>query len=190
MTHWYTADLHFGHENVIRFCKRPFSTAAEMDATIIANLCELVGPEDDLWILGDFAWGKRSNDAEWLQGIFEQLPGRRRHLIIGNHDLEATQALPWDSVRHLKELRDGPQNQLHTLCHYPMITWNHARRHALQMFGHVHENWKGSRNSVNVGVDVWNFKPVRFEDVERRARELPVNAHWGDVEPRTRPESM
>lgn len=185
MTHWYTADLHFGHENIIRFCKRPFSTAAKMDAKIIANLWECVGPEDDLWILGDFAWGKKSNDTEWLQDIFGQLPGQRRHLIIGNHDLEATQALPWDSVQHLKELRDGPQNQLHTLCHYPMVTWNHARRNALQMFGHVHDNWKGSRNSVNVGVDVWKFRPVRFEDVERRAQKLPVNKHWGEVEPQS-----
>lgn len=23
MTNWYTADTHFGHENVIRFCKSP-----------------------------------------------------------------------------------------------------------------------------------------------------------------------
>lgn len=53
------------------------------------------------------------------------------------------------------------------------------------MFGHVHENWKGSRNSVNVGVDVWDFKPVRFEDVERRAKKLLVNKHWDDVEPRS-----
>lgn len=26
-----------------------------------------------------------------------------------------------------------------TLCHYPMTTWNHARREALQLYGHVHK---------------------------------------------------
>ncbi|SMX36742.1 hypothetical protein OCA8868_01079 [Octadecabacter ascidiaceicola] len=63
-----------------------------------------------------------------------------------------------------------------------MITWNHARRDALQLFAHVHNNWKGSSNSVNVGIDVWDFMPVRFEDIARRARSMPVNKHWADVE--------
>jgi hypothetical protein len=35
---------------------------------------------------------------------------------------------------------------------------------------------------VNVGVDVWDFMPVRFEDFARRAKSLPVNKHWQDVE--------
>ena len=98
------------------------------------------------------------------------------------HATPTTLALPWTSVTHLAEVRDGPQKQAHTLCHYPMITWNHARRDALQIFGHVHNNWKGSRNSVNAGVDVWDFMPVRFEDIARRAKTLPVNKHWQDVE--------
>jgi calcineurin-like phosphoesterase family protein len=63
-----------------------------------------------------------------------------------------------------------------------MITWNHARRQALHMFGHVHNNWAGSRNAVNVGVDQWDFTPVRFEDIARRAKKLPQNKHWIDVE--------
>ena len=34
---YFTADTRFGHENVIRFCSRPFSCAAEIDETLIAN---------------------------------------------------------------------------------------------------------------------------------------------------------
>lgn len=48
--------------------------------------------------------------------------------------------------------------------------------------GHVHGRWRGSRNAVNVGVDVWDFRPVRIADIQRRARKLPVNRHWADVE--------
>ncbi len=149
MTNWYTADTHFGHENVIALCGRPFRNAGE---------------------------------PSYLEAIFGQLPGARKHLVIGNHDLEPTLALPWDSISHLAEVKDGSGNQVHTLCHYPMITWNRARRGALQIFGHVHNNWKGSRNSVNAGVDVWEFMPVRFEEIARRAKTLPVNKHWADVE--------
>ena len=50
MTHWYTADTHFGHENVIALCGRPFRNAGHMDTVLIENLWSKVRPEDDLWI--------------------------------------------------------------------------------------------------------------------------------------------
>lgn len=184
MTNWYTADTHFGHENVIRFCDRPFKSSAHMDGIILENMWKLVKPEDDLWIIGDFAFGAPAKDPAYLQQIFDQLPGARKHLIVGNHDSDLTKSLDWSSVSPMAEVPDGPKNQRNTLCHYPMITWNHARREALQLFGHVHNNWRGSRNSINVGVDVWDFMPVTYDDVARRARKLPDNKHWSDVEHR------
>ncbi len=81
------------------------------------------------------------------------------------------------------EVRDDPERLPNTLCHYPMVTWNHSKRGALQLFGHVHHNWKGTRNSVNVSVDVFDYKPVRFEDIQFLAKTLPVNMHWPDAEP-------
>ncbi|WP_102227272.1 metallophosphoesterase, partial [Acidimangrovimonas sediminis] len=140
------------------------------------NFRACVGDDDDLWILGDFAFGKAEDQ---LSGWFHQLPGRK-HLIIGNHDDEAIISLPWASVADLTEIRDGDQALV--LCHYPMITWKGARRGALQLFGHVHDQWKGSRNSINVGVDQWDFRPVQISDIARRARKLPINKHWKDVE--------
>jgi len=183
MAHWYTADTHFGHENVMKFCNRPFSSVQQMDTALIANMRDQVGESDDLWIIGDFAFGPRSKDAGYLNSVFEQLPGARRHLIVGNHDLQPTLELGWDTVSPLIELRDRPLKQANTLCLYPMITWNHSRRSALQLFGHVHNNWLGSRNSVNLGVDVWDFAPVQFDAIALRAQELPFNLHWNDVEP-------
>lgn len=59
MTIWYTADTHFAHENVIKFCGRPFSSVEEMDAILIANMCARVREGDDLWIIGDFDFGPR-----------------------------------------------------------------------------------------------------------------------------------
>ena len=184
MAIWYTADTHFGHENVISHCARPFKSTSHMDGILIENMWKVVGPEDVLWVIGDFAFGPAAKDESYLLRTFEQLPGKEKHLVIGNHDGPLTLALPWNSVGHLSEVRDGTLKQNNTLCHYPMITWNHARRGALQLFGHVHGNWRGSRNSVNVGVDVWDFTPICFADVERRARGLPVNKHWADAEAR------
>lgn len=178
MTTWYSADLHFGHNRIIEFCNRPFASVAEMNAQIIGNFQNLISPEDNLWILGDLAFARSGNESQ-LAAWFHALPGRK-HLIIGNHDDEAIVSLPWHTVEYMAEIEDN--GQMLTLCHYPMVTWNRARRGALQLFGHVHDQWKGSRNSINVGVDQWDFKPVRIEDIQRRASKLPPNKHWGDVE--------
>lgn len=178
MAHWYTADPHFGHENIITYCNRPFRDADEMDAAILANYADCVAPDDDFWIIGDFGFGGIPR-AAFLRSVFDRLPGRK-HLIVGNHDGKATLGLPWASVSQLTEFKDGGQRVV--LCHYPMITWNGARYGAIQIFGHVHDNWLGTRNSVNAGVDVWDFKPVRIQDLAARARTLPVNKHWSDAE--------
>ncbi|GGF85723.1 hypothetical protein GCM10011319_51960 [Mameliella alba] len=178
LANWYSADLHFGHHRIIDFCKRPFASTAEMNAALIANFQACVRHDDDLWILGDFVFG-RAEDTAQFESWFHSLPGRK-HLIIGNHDDEAVISLPWASTEYMAEIKDGDQSLV--LCHYPMITWNGARRGALQLFGHVHDQWPGSRNSVNVGVDQWDFRPVQVSDILRRAAKLPVNKHWHDVE--------
>ena len=184
MAHWYTADLHFGHDSIVANAQRPFRDASPMDSVLIERLWEKIGPEDDLWIVGYFAFGPKAKDEGWLLSIFGQLPGARRHLIVGNHDGPLTQALPWDSVSWLAEVNDPASDKPVTLCHYPMMTWNHARKGALHLFGHVHVNWQGTANCVNVGVDVWGYHPVALQDAAWRAKSLPPHRHWKDVEPR------
>ncbi|MDT8853447.1 metallophosphoesterase [Paracoccaceae bacterium Fryx2] len=179
MAHFYTADLHLNHSAIIRFCNRPFADAKVMDQTILQNFESQVGWDDDLWIVGDFGFGGGMHRA-YLERCFQRLPGRK-HLIVGNHDKPWVRTLGWASVHDIVSVTDGDRRFL--LCHYPMITRDHARRGAVQVFGHVHNNWLGSRNAVNVGVDVWNFRPVQAADILRRARTLPVNRHWSDVEP-------
>ncbi|MEO8529995.1 MAG: metallophosphoesterase [Deltaproteobacteria bacterium] len=178
MANWYTSDPHFFHANIIGHCARPFASVDAMNAALIANFA-CVGADDDLWIIGDFAFGPGAREVGALARIFDALPGRK-HLIFGNHDHSAVKALPWLTARNLVELKDDGQHL--TLCHYPMITFNNARKGALQLFGHVHSDWRGTRNSVNVGVDVWDFLPVQIADIRARAKTLPVNKHWADVE--------
>ena len=183
MAHWYTADPHFGHEAILRHCARPFGSAAAMDAALLAALRAAVGPRDDLWVLGDLACGPRAKDEAWLQRLFRQLPGQRRHLVTGNHDGAATRALPWDTVAPLVETRDEGTRLV--LCHHPMLTWPGARRGALHLFGHVHGNWMGARGAVNVGVDLWGFRPVRLPEIAARAAGMPPHPLWEEVEPET-----
>lgn len=162
--HWFTADPHYSHANIIRFCDRPFRDVAKMNARLLAECRARVGPDDDLWILGDFTAG-RSIDMQRreVRGIYHALPGRR-HLIRGNHDEDWVCDLPWDSVSETADIVVDKRRLF--LCHYPMITWPGARHQGPQLYGHVHQNWQGSRNCVNVGVDVWGFRPVTLQDID------------------------
>jgi calcineurin-like phosphoesterase family protein len=79
---WFTSDLHFGHENIIKFCKRPFADASEMNIRIADEINELVTPGDELWILGDLALGKFDETL----GLSRRLTAGRVVLVAGNHD--------------------------------------------------------------------------------------------------------
>ena len=54
-----------------------------MDAAVLENMWKVIGPEDQLWILGDFAFGSKAKDSAYVEQIFNQLPGAERHLVIG-----------------------------------------------------------------------------------------------------------
>jgi len=179
---FYTADPHFFHENILKFCKRPFGSVGEMNRKILHNYQSTVSDDDDLWILGDVAV-VHVDAAPELSAILASIPGRK-HLVAGNHDKAWIKSLPvWTSVHGIVEIKDSGHRV--TLCHYPMLTFAGARHGAIQLFGHVHGNWPGSRNSVNVGVDCWNFQPVTLKQVMERAETLPVNPLWSTVEPGT-----
>ena len=48
---FFTADLHFGHENIIKHCNRPFKSAGEMGAMLIRNWNSTVAPDDEVYII-------------------------------------------------------------------------------------------------------------------------------------------
>ena len=75
------ADTHFGHENIIKYCNRPFKTVKEMDEAMIKNWNETVTNKDVVIHLGDFGIGSK----EYISSIVKRLNGKKI-LIMGNHD--------------------------------------------------------------------------------------------------------
>ena len=57
LTVFFTADTHFGDAHILRQRGRRFASLAEHDETLVANWNAMVGPEDEVWHLGDFALG-------------------------------------------------------------------------------------------------------------------------------------
>lgn len=73
---WFTADFHFGHSNIIRYCNRPFRNVEEMDRTILERLNASVKVNDILYFLGDFCIGSKAKaGAPQADSLQENLCG-------------------------------------------------------------------------------------------------------------------
>ena len=80
MSTYYVADLHFGHNNVIKLSKRPFSNTEEMNSSLVESWNKRVKNGDRVYILGDLFYRFSAYEQ-----ILEKLNGEK-HLILGNHD--------------------------------------------------------------------------------------------------------
>ena len=164
---FFTADTHFGHKNIIKYCERPFSDVHEMNKTITQRWNERISKEDTVYHLGDFCFGKPGVYIEKLNGTII--------LIRGNHD-KSFMGKYFEKHRYLK-MQIGRFNCL--LNHrpvYPIGTpdpFNDHDMFALEkshdcdivLCGHVHEKWLWAGKSLNVGVDQHNFYPLSIEEI-------------------------
>ena len=180
MTLYFTADQHFYHANIIKYCNRPFPDVRTMNKIIIERHNEEVGPDDTVIMLGDFGLASR----ERLEKIVEQLNGHK-HLVLGNHDCYK----PWsyidmgfESVHTLLLL--GPSTPL-IKCPIPLVAVHDpavatVSRETLFLVGHIHQLFKHTGNAINVGVDVWDFKPVSIATLASEFRLQETNKTKAD----------
>ena len=66
---YFIADMHLGHDNIIRLCGRPFKYVEDMDAAIINNWNSRVKDEDTVYILGDIAFKSVSDPVQILKKL-------------------------------------------------------------------------------------------------------------------------
>ena len=71
---YFTADTHFGHYNVIRFCDRPFASAEEMDEAMIQNWNDRVTGNDTVYILGQHQCGGNPEAVEGQEAADRRQP--------------------------------------------------------------------------------------------------------------------
>jgi calcineurin-like phosphoesterase family protein len=171
MAVFFTSDTHFGHGGALGLYRRPFASVAQMNEAIVARWNERVMPEDEVWHLGDFAIRQKpAAMADWLA----RLKGRK-HLVAGNNDPPATTALAeWASVQPYAEITvDGV---LLVLCHYPFRSWHCMGRGAVNLHGHSHGRMAPLQRQFDVGVDVCDFRPVRFAEILATRRRVSAAA--------------
>lgn len=175
---YFTSDTHFNHANIVKYCKRPFTSIEENDAELIRRWNEKVPEDAIVFHLGDVGFGNQKK----IKSILEQLHGKI-YLVIGNHDwknIVSEQAWRFEDMTQQINMKIGKRNII--LNHYPMLAFAGAWRGkdaAYQLFGHVHtspysdEGLDQQRLKVlftsqyDVGVDNNNFTPVSWKEVDQ-----------------------
>lgn len=162
-----TSDLHFSHENIIRFCKRPYKNIYEMNDAIIKNIHDTVPVNAILIIVGDFSFHHSSYD------LYDAIK-REKIFVAGNHDHEflKKKGILFYDILDL-EYRD---NISFTFCHYPMVSWNKSHfGRAINVYGHHHTvdiNTVFPGKRYNVSVDMNNYFPVHVEQIIEATKEM------------------
>ena len=173
MIRFWTADMHLGHNNIIKYCGRPFRDCNHMNECLIndANMrvknstcihvgdfCTRGGEKARDWharLCGNWVFLRGNHDknngvktlGDWLFTRMSHYSVFVSHIPYFHTEVRGTAKylLPPDLVRVVESTCDF------SIC------------------GHVHEHWKVSRDGAipcyNVGVDQWNFMPVREDEL-------------------------
>lgn len=191
--HYFTSDLHLGHGKVLYFNNRPFESLEEMNEILINNINETVGADDDLWVLGDFAF--RIGRTRALE-FRSKIRCKKVHLILGNHDLDYSDTDAFVSIDQQVVL--GTQYGTVVLCHYPFLEWHKAHYGSIHLHGHIHSTGEYNERNLqlyyrdrfpeghtpknpelklrvyDVGVDANNYRPISLDEIADKMGIVPL----------------
>lgn len=176
-----TSDLHFGHQNILKFCPktRPFSSVDEMDECMIKEWNRSVHTSDTTFILGDVSYREPSRTA----AIFNRLNGKKI-LIAGNHDEKhLKQQCFRDCFIEIHNYLEIQRNKRKiVLFHYPILEWNGMHRGSIHFYGHLHGNPSGLEGSraLDVGMDATGRVVNPLDKMIERAMKGEIRKHHGD----------
>lgn len=140
-----------------------------MNAALIKNWNAEVGPQDEVWHLGDFAF----MDLKEFKPLLLRLNGRI-NVVLGNHDkvisknkkalLEQGRIV---SIQDYAEVTYSGQKII--LLHYGMRVWNGSHKGNIHLYGHSHGSLPPHGKSVDVGVDckeiTSDYRPIHADEV-------------------------
>jgi calcineurin-like phosphoesterase family protein len=153
------ADEHYAHKNIIKYDNRPFKDLEEMRETMIARHNEIIRPEDTVYHIGDFYFGKDVHKAEW---IISRLNGKNI-FIKGNHD-------DWLPENHPTRLEFWHGKQYIVLDHFQMTTWPKSHNGSFQFYGHSHGKSVPRGNQLEVFCGNYNYAPVLLNDLIKKIK--------------------
>jgi calcineurin-like phosphoesterase family protein len=168
-----TSDTFFGRKNIIQIANRPFENVEEMNAALVENWNSVVGEDDIVYHLGNFAWTPTVADE-----MLKVLNGNIK-FILGEYD---------DSLIEVFEYYEGVDiipndifkdydNKI-VLSHWPLESWPGKDNGIYHFHGNTLRELKTDltrMKRVNVCCDNWNFIPQEvkvlfdiFKDFEEK----------------------
>jgi calcineurin-like phosphoesterase family protein len=173
MSIFFTSDIHAFHKKILEYepDARQFSSVEIMNDTIVERWNSKVSKNDEIFILGDVSFGKLKETVDFLSRLNGKLC-----LVSGNHDVHLTKHQEFIDCfdGRVFDLLDHKINGKHyVMCHYPLRAWNRSHYGAINLFGHLHSKWKGNRQQLNVGMDLWNLTPLAIEEIPSILESLP-----------------
>jgi calcineurin-like phosphoesterase family protein len=172
MTKYLTSDTHFGHDNIIKYCDRPYADVWEMNRDMINKWNERVTILDEVYFLGDFCLKPKFYE------VLPRLRFKKMYFIMGNHDRKSALKRVIAEQGLQIEICSKMDAEGFHLVHKPVF----ASDELPTLCGHVHEKWKTRKTGetiiedrrgkiatklltkpvLNVGVDVNDFYPITF----------------------------
>lgn len=191
---YFSSDQHYWHNNVIRYCARPYASVEEMNEDMVLKWNTIVRPEDTVYVLGDFSLAFRAVET------FPQRLMGNKILVPGNHDFchsyHKKSRTPENREKWIQKYRDHGFTVLAeqvtldleglgtvNMCHHPYAgpyelegggdkyeKWRPVDDGKILLCGHVHEKWQTRKSPkgtlmINVGVDQHGFAPVSLEQI-------------------------
>ncbi|STZ64268.1 Predicted phosphoesterase or phosphohydrolase [Moraxella lacunata] len=188
---YFTSDLHFHHQNIIKFCptfRQNFGDSQTMNKELIALWNETVKPDDIVYNLGDVSFSHHLNEIEV---VLKELNGKH-HLILGNHDNLIAQ----NQERFLTKLKNDGNPMLSSvqdylklnlkelkrtliLFHYPIDEWDGCHKGYYHLHGHIHDRMAKVKGKIlNVGFDL-HGRFLTLDDIDEFLKNLPNVSHFG-----------
>jgi len=192
---WFTSDTHYNHANICSATTkwtdpvtcREFTSLAQMNSHLIANINSVVEQDDILFHLGDWSFG----GFEQIQIFRDSIFCKNVHIITGNHDhhiennKEDCQSL-FSSVNKYLNLNvkwnvgtHFAGEQRFALMHFPIASWDNMAKGAIHLHGHVHFSPKlriGKGKMMDVGVDGNRLFPIEMGEVLKLMKPQPIKS--------------
>lgn len=161
MRRFFISDMHFGHENIIKYENRPFVDCDNMEKEITENWNNTVSNSDMVFVLGDVLWGRNG-----YVDLINNLNGRKI-LVMGNHDTlspKSYERMGFEMVSKWPIILDD-----FYICSHAPVYLCDAMPYA-NIHGHIHSKTMEGGAYFNVSVEQIKYTPINFEEIKNRLR--------------------
>jgi calcineurin-like phosphoesterase family protein len=180
MKTWLTADLHFGHKNIMKFCpvtRARFNDDVDyMNNAMVEEWNAKVDPDDTVYILGDVAFMSGSDAGR----LMKRLNGKKI-LVAGNHDrktlMDETFRNAFVEIHQYLDIKyDGHKI---VMFHYPIAEWDQMHRGSLHFHGHLHGGTSGLEpyRALDVAMDATGEIVISMERAINKIKDNVIKGH-------------